>query len=151
MHTHTHVFSSTKALTHWYSNHFSSDCSALGCTCSIVLSPHSYLGGRWVTTLWPRRGLWFVLICSWSLGEERVRANVYLPHPHAPPSHNHCSYTETGTIQSIQLSPKACPISPRPDTEINHFTISTIDGTKPCMALSKEMHVERHMYESKPP
>lgn len=51
---------------------------------------------------------------------ERERATVYLLTPtplHPPPPalhhHNHCSYTETGTIQSIQLSPKACPISPK--------------------------------------
>lgn len=47
------------------------------------------------------------------------------PQSPTPPPHfyhrNHWSYTETGTIQSIQVSPKACPISPRLDTGINHF------------------------------
>lgn len=109
---------STTALSHWYSNHFSPDCSPLGCTCSIVLFPLSYLGGRWVRRLRQRRGLWFVLICGRSLGRESGEEPSGGTSPHlilktTTVISSRC--TETGTIQSIRRSLKACPISSRPD------------------------------------
>lgn len=73
-HTRTQCLLSTKALTRWYSSHFSSNCSALGCTCSIILSPFFLPGGRWVTRFGQRR-VALIRINLWSISGEGERKN----------------------------------------------------------------------------